>query len=401
MTQRSTSFLSDNALFKLGFRPFFLVAALFAVVAMGLWMLHLLAGITLLPASRSPVLWHAHAMIYGYALAVIAGFLLTAVRNWTGKPTLHGRPLQWLLCLWLLARIAPFVSDPYGLWLAMVADNLFILYLSVALTLPVMRAKKWKNMGLISKLYFFLIGNLLFDLGEAGSLESGSRLGIYLGFYMVLSLILVLARRVMPMFIGNGIDTPYRPCNRRWVDRSAFVLFLAFMLLDLFTDWPRITAILAFALALVHAIRLAGWCPPTIWPAIGRRPLLWVLMLAYGWIVVGFLLKGAASLGVLSPFIALHALAVGGVAMMTMGMMARVAWGHSGHDVRHPPTGLAVWFALLAVSAVVRVFAPLLLPAAYGWWLGLSQLLWLAAFGGFLFRYTPVLWLPRADGKPG
>ncbi|MDX8408597.1 MAG: NnrS family protein, partial [Mariprofundales bacterium] len=247
---------SRNALFQLGFRPLFLVAMLFALLSMALWMVDLLTGITLLPATRSPALWHAHAMIYGYALAAIAGFLLTAVRNWTGQPTLNGRPLQLLVVLWLIARVAPFVPDPYGLWLMVAADNLFILSLSVALTVPVIRAKKWKNMGLISKIYFFLIGNLLFDLGLTGLLENGTRLGIYLGFYMVLSLILVLARRVMPMFIGNGIGGSYQPRNLRWVDRSAFVLFLTFMLLDLFTDWVQITALSALALALVHAIRL-------------------------------------------------------------------------------------------------------------------------------------------------
>ncbi|MDQ6951524.1 MAG: NnrS family protein [Mariprofundales bacterium] len=385
------------ALFELGFRPLFFVAGLFAVVSMVLWMLDLLTSIRLLPLDRSPALWHAHAMIYGYALAVIAGFLLTAVRNWTGQPTLHDRSLQGLVALWLLARVAPFVAGPYGLWLAMAADNLFILYLSVALTIPVVRAKKWKNLGVISKIYFFLIGNILFDLGLLGWLEGGTRLGIYLGFYMVLSLILVLARRVIPMFIRNGIDLPYTPQNRLWVDISAFLLFLAFMVLDLFAHQPRLAALVALVLALLHAIRLAGWFPFSIWSAIWRKPLLWVLLLAYGWMVVGFALTSAAQLGLCPPFLALHAFAVGGISMMTMGMMARVAWGHSGRDLNAPPSGLGILFGLLAASAVMRVVVPMLLPAGYAWWIGCAQLLWIAAFGGFLLRYTPVLWRPRVS----
>ncbi|MDQ6963474.1 MAG: NnrS family protein [Mariprofundales bacterium] len=397
----STDISSRSALFQLGFRPLFLVAMLFATLAMALWMVDLLIGISPLPATRSPVVWHAHEMIYGYSLAVIAGFLLTAVRNWTGEPTVTGLPLKLLLLIWVVARAAPFVPDPYGMWLMLVADNLFIVALSVALTIPVVRAKRWKSLPVVSTIHLFLVGNMLFDLGVTGYLDDGVPLGISLGLYLVLYLMLLLARRVMPMFIGRGTALPCKPRNFPWVDRSAPLLFLGFVLLDILTEWRQLTALFALLLALVHAVRLVGWCPRPIWGAIWSRALLWVLVLAYGWLIAGFLLTAGSAIGWYSPSLALHALAVGGIGMMTMGMMARVAWGHSGRDLQSPPAQLALLFALLAVSGVVRVVVPALLPASYVVWIGLSQLLWITAFAGLLFCYVPVLWQPRVDGKPG
>jgi len=386
----------DPVVFELGFRPFFWMAALFALFSMGLWLANLLLDLNLLPAALPPILWHAHEMIFGYALAVVAGFLLTAVRNWTGIATLHGRWLQGLVLLWLLARLLPFISATAGWWLAMVADTLWIAGLALALTHPIVLAKKWKNLMVIALVYGMLIANTLFNLGMLNLLEGGSRIGIYLGLYLLLALILLLAGRVMPMFIRNGIDHPFTPCNRRWVNVIAMVLFPLFVLADLLIAAPWLIALLSTLLAVVHAIRLLGWYTPAIW----RKPLLWVLMIAYGWIIFGFALKSAAVMGLCSPFLALHSFAVGGIGMISLGMMARVAWGHSGRDLNQPPSALFAIFSLLAVASLLRVVMPLLLPELYSWWLTLSQLLWLSAFSAFLWCYTPVLWLPRADSLP-
>jgi uncharacterized protein involved in response to NO len=179
-------------LFRLGFRPFFLAAALLAIISMVIWMAELVFYVRLLPNTVPPIYWHAHEMIYGYALAVIAGFLLTAVRNWTNIQTLYGRPLQLLVLLWLLARIALLIPGQQALLAGVILDNLFMLYLSVALTVPVVQAKLWKNIGVISKLYFFLIGNVIYALGLFGLFHDGQRIGLFIGLYMILSLILVL-----------------------------------------------------------------------------------------------------------------------------------------------------------------------------------------------------------------
>lgn len=388
--------IDARALFSLGFRPFFLSAAAFAVVSMAVWAVQWVGRIDVLPGGVPPMYWHAHEMIYGYALAVIAGFLLTAVRNWTGIRTLHGPRLLALLLLWLSARVASLLPGAPAEGIGLVLDGAFILFLSVAVTVPVVRARQWRNMGVISKVYVFLIGNVLFALGWLGRLPDGERMGIAIGVYMVISLIFVLARRVMPMFIERGVGYSVTLRNRVWVDVGCFVLFLLFAVTDVFFDAPGLTAGLAAALLLLHGVRLWGWHTPGIW----KKPLLWVLFVGYGWMLVGFALKTAAYLFGVSPFLAVHAFAAGGIGMMTLGMMARVSLGHTGRDVGRPPPALSRIFALLGLGAVVRVLPPLMFPDHPLVWIGMAQVFWVAAFLGFLLLYAPMLVQPRVDGRP-
>jgi len=383
------------ALFRLGFRPFFLAAALLAVISMFIWMAELIFYVRLLPATVPPVYWHAHEMIYGYALAVIAGFLLTAVRNWTNIQTLNGWPLQLLLLLWVLARIAGLIPGSQALFAAVILDNLFIVCLSVALTVPVVQAKLWKNMGVISKLYFFLIGNVIYGLGLFGLFHDGQRIGLFIGLYMILSLILVLSRRVMPMFIERGVGYAVTLKNHFWVDIACFLLFLLFAVTDIFFATPALSAYLAAALCILHSIRLWGWYTHGIW----SKPLLWGLYLGYGWMIIGFALKFAVFITGISPSLALHAFTVGGIGMMTLGMMARISLGHTGRDISQPPSGVGLMFFMLCVGAIVRVILPLISAEHYQLWIGLSQGLWMTAFALFLYCYTSILTRPRIDGR--
>jgi uncharacterized protein involved in response to NO len=385
------------AVFRLGFRPFFLAAASMAVISMVIWMAELIFHVRLLPGTVPPIYWHAHEMIYGYTLAVIAGFLLTAVKNWTNIQTLHGWPLKLLLLLWVLARIVGLLPGQQALLAEVMLDNLFILYLSVALTVPVVQAKLWKNMGVISKLYFFLIGNVIYALGLFGLFHDGQRIGLFIGLYMILSLILVLSRRVMPMFIEGGVGYAVSLTNHLWVDIACFLLFLAFAVTDIFFTHPALTAWLAAALCLLHSIRLAGWHTRGIW----NKPLLWALYLGYGWIILGFGLKFAAFMFGFSPSLAVHAFTFGGIGMMTLGMMSRISLGHTGRNIMRPPFGLGLMFLLLTVGAMVRVIFPLISAANYQLWIGISQTLWIAAFTLFLYRYASILIKPRMDGRWG
>jgi len=198
-----------GTLFRMGFRAFFMAAGLLAVFGMAIWMGVAVFAMPLLPVNVSPSFWHAHEMIYGYGLAVVAGFLLTAVRNWTGIQTLHGRPLQALLLVWVLARLAPFVPGEMAMLAGALCDGLFIVGLSIALTVPVVQAKLWKNMAVVSKLYFFLPGQVFYSLDQFGWFADGQRIGLYIGLYMILSLLLVLSRRVIPMFIERIIGTGF------------------------------------------------------------------------------------------------------------------------------------------------------------------------------------------------
>ncbi len=388
---------SGPALLQRGFRPFFLGAMCQAVLALALW-----AGVYLvdwgLPgigAYDAAAYWHGREMVFGYALAVVAGFLLTAVQNWTGQVTLRDLPLAGLFALWAGARLCAFVGAHPA---STVLDLLFELWLAWALAVPLWRAGQWANLGiLIPKLILLAVAQAAFALGVLGLWAAGQRLGLFGGFYLILSLVFVMARRVMPFFIERAAAGGCTLRNRPWVDRVSLYGFLGFALLDL--AWPDSAAVgvLALALALLHVLRLAGWYHPVIW----RRPLLWVLYSAYAWLVAGFLLKAAASWAGVSPFLAVHAFAYGGIGLMSAGMMARVALGHTGRDVHAPPRVLRPVFALLLGGAVVRVLLPLIFPAHYATLIGLSAALWLAAFMLLLGTYAPILLGPRVDGRPG
>lgn len=389
--------VSENALFRLGFRAFFLTASLFAVVSMMVWMAELIFSIKLLPETISPAYWHAHEMIYGYTLAVIAGFLLTAVKNWTNIQTLHGWSLCVLVSLWLLARVATLILGEPALMAGLILDNMFIVYLSVALTIPVVKAKLWKNMVVVSQLYFLLIGNVIYSLGMLGLFQDGQRIGIYIGLYMVLSLIFMLSRRVVPMFIERGVGYSVTLKNHGWVDTSCFVLFFLFAVSDVFFNNPALPASLAAVLCVLHSIRLWGWYTHGIW----KKPLLWVIYVAYAWMIAAFALKAVSVIFAIPVSLVIHAFTVGGIGMMTLGMMSRISLGHTGRDINNPPTGVTIMFLMLLVAGVVRVFFPMISAENYQLWVALSQGLWILAFTLFVYLYARILLRARIDGRWG
>ncbi len=386
--------LPKFGLFNLGFRPFFFAAGLSGMLLMLLWMGLYQFQWAPLPATIPSIQWHAHEMIFGYAMAAIAGFLLTASKNWTGVQTLRGTPLMGLFGIWLAARLLFFFDLPI---ITAIVDNLFLLGVVVGVAHPVIKAKQKEHTGLIAKLVLILIANVIFHLGIAGIISSGYFIGLYLGLYLILAIIFEMGRRVIGFFIERGVDTPVTLKNWRWVDLSSLVLLLLFTLFDLFLGFPTITALLALGLAVVHSVRLYGWYTPGIW----RKPLLWSLYTAYIFIVLGFALKAASIWLGLSPFIAVHAFTVGGIGLITMGMMARVSLGHTGRSIFNPPKSISIFLLIMLTSAVVRVILPIFFVEHYALFMLISQSLWIAAFGLFTLLYAPILWTRRVDGAPG
>lgn len=385
------------ALDHLGFRPFFLLGAIFSFLSVAIWIALYRLGWQL-PLQELPgITWHAHEMIYGYGLAVISGFLLTAVRNWTGVQTLHGKPLLVLASLWGLARIMPFIAHPGALLAMAILDLLFLIWLSCELFIPIYKVRQWSQMGVWAKLLFLLMGQCFFYLGLFGLLEQGVEWGLYTGLYIIVSLILLMGRRVIPFFIEKGVGYPVELRNYRWVDLSSLVLMLLFWVFAVFVDHKLPLAITALALFAIHLLRLWGWHTKGIW----QKPLLWILYLGYAWLVTGFLFSALGALGEISPMLGVHALAYGGIGMVTLGMMSRVALGHTGRDVFNPPGFLAPIFSLLFAGAILRTLLPLVFPAYYLDLILASQLLWIAAFLPFAFFYAPMLIKPRVDGKYG
>ncbi len=395
-------FTGNYALTHLGFRPFFLSAGAFAVIGILLWTAIYSFNWQGLNAAYPAMTWHAHEMIFGYTLAVVAGFLLTAIKNWTGQQTLHQAPLLLLTAIWLAARLLPFMQ---GLSLQAVAsvDLLFMLALLAAVAIPVLRARQWQQAGIIAKVALMTLANAVFYLGLLGYWPAGIQLGLYAGLYLMIALIFTMGRRVIPFFIERGVGVSFKANNTRWVDRSSLGLFLLFAITDLIamTQGNQALAGMAAALALVqiplHGWRLYGWYHAAIW----QKPLLWVLYVAYAWLVLGFGLKFLSWSTGLSPWLAVHAFAYGGIGMMTLGMMARVILGHTGRNVFEPPALVGKIFAILFAGACVRILAVWVLPQWYWWWIVIAQCLWMLAFGLFVWLYAPMLIKPRVDKRYG
>ena len=384
------------AIFSLGFRPFFLLAGIYSFIPVFVIASIYVYGWAQPQLPFSPVYWHAHEMIFGYGMAVVAGFLLTAVRNWTSRPTLQGVPLAALVALWLAARIMGWIFPEHILPM-MLPDIVFNLVLLVAITLPVVRTRQKQQIGILSKVALLLLANVSFYLGTMGYLEQGVAWGLYSGVYLLLALMFIMARRVLPFFIERGVGYAVQLKNWIWIDRSSLWLFALFWIADVFWRQPIAVAALSALLFITHTIRLVGWHTRGIW----SRPLLWVLFVGYGCAAFGFLLDALTPVLSISPFLPLHAFAVGGIGVMTAGMMARVSLGHTGRNIQQPSRLLAPAFTLLVTAFAARVLFPLIAPSYYPLELGVAQIAWTAAFVIFVWVYAPVLCKPRLDGQPG
>jgi len=384
------------ALWQLGFRPFFLASGIFSVIAMILWMGIYLFAWPMPLLNINPAIWHAHEMLFGYALAVIAGFLLTAVKNWTGQQTINGPMLIALFSIWLAARVLPFFNLG-SIELIALLDCAFILLTAIAVAIPVIKVKQKTQIGVLAILILMFIANLFYYAGLLGHIENGERIGIYSCLYLVLTMIFVMGRRVIPFFIERGVDQSVRLTNRKWLDISSLVLLVALWLVDVAYIQPTAAATLAAILFILHAIRLYDWHIKALW----KEPMLWVLYTAYSFLTLGFALKAAAIWFGISPFLSVHAFTVGGIGTLTLGMMSRVTLGHTGRNVLEPPRGLTIAFVLLLIGAISRVILPLLLPEQYRLWIAISQVAWIGGFGLFVILFAAMLIKPRIDGQPG
>ncbi len=384
---------SGSVLFSLGFRPFFLVASWFSVIAMLIWTAIYSFGLNISMGSMSPIIWHGHEMIFGYSSAVLAGFLLTSVRNWTGLSTPDGAHLIFMVSCWVIARIAFLIGTDISIIIACITDLLFMQIFVVGVTVPIVAAKQWKQLSIVIKLVLLLLSNALFYAGLLGYIAEGVRWGLYSGLFMVLAVILVLARRVFPFFVSMATSKTVTLKNYMWLDRASIALFFGLWIAAVFIQQPIITALFAVSLTLLHGIRMYGWYTSAIWSS----PLLWVIYLAYSFIVLGFALQ-TLTLWLPTQLLSTHSFAVGGIGLITLGMMTRVTLGHTGRNVYAQQKGLTILFSMLICSALVRVLLPLLLPVQYYSQLVLiAQILWVASYLWFAIIYTPFLWKPRLN----
>jgi uncharacterized protein involved in response to NO len=383
--------LAIAPLWRLGFRPFFLAGALLALFAVALWAAALQG---LLSAPRVPgglLAWHRHEMPFGFALAIIAGFLLTAVQNWTGRPGLSGRPLVALFGLWLAARLVWFL--PLALGVLIAAQLAFIALLLAQLARQLIAARQRNNYPILLVLSLLGLCQGLTLTGLALGDDALQRRGAQAALWLIAVLLSLIGGRVIPFFTQRGLGRVEAFAAQPWLDR--LLLAGGLLVAALFASGHNLQAqpwlALPFALlAALHGLRLWRWHLPGIW----RVPLLWSLHLAYAWLLLATLGMAAWHLGWLTqPSLASHALAVGALGGLILAMMARVSLGHTGRPLQ-PPKAMAWAFASLNLGALIRV-------AAGGAWLWLAALCWGLAFALFALNYAPMLCRARVDGHPG
>jgi uncharacterized protein involved in response to NO len=378
------------ALWDLGFRPFYLLAAAFAALSVPLWALQFSGAIS--QAWLRGPLWHAHEMLFGYTLAIVVGFLFTAGRNWSGQPTPTGRPLMALALLWLAGRV--LVLTPFGAAAALV-NIAFPLLAAWGLWRALRAGDNRRNYFFVALLVMMAMAVSAIHFSQLGWLALPAGLGLPVALDGMLFIVAVMAGRVLPMFTNNGVPGTQARRDPR-LEKVALGSVLALLAADALQLHGAVLAALLVLALLAHAARLALWQP---WKTLGN-PLVWVLHAAYLWLPVHLALRAAAELGWIAPGLATHALTVGLIGAMTLGMITRTALGHTGRPLRAGRIETIAYLAVLG-AALVRVGVPLLqpawlLPAVTG-----SAALWTLAFVLYLVRYTPILLRERADGLPG
>lgn len=376
---------------RLGFRPFYLGAAAFASVAIPMWVGLFLGRVTLALAIPS-LLWHAHEMLFGFAVAIIIGFLLTAGKAWTGLTTPRGAFLGALVTLWFTARILAIVG-PYSVYAVL---DLVLLPLVAAILADVLiRAGNRRNLPLILLLLLLSLANLAFHLAVIGAVDLAPIATLYAGLALIVMIECVIAGRVIPAFTSSAIPgLKIKPAPKlEWATLGTTLSALA---LWVFAP-PGPTNLAVFtAAALLHTVRQWRWHP---W-ATRERPILWILHAAYAWIPIGLGLLGLAQIGWVSVSAGVHALAVGATGGLIMGMITRTARGHTGRPLKASKPEVLV-YVLVMTAAVLRVLGPLAMPQWLPHLLISAALAWCIAFFVYLVVYGPWLMTTRLDGKDG
>ncbi len=359
-----------------GHRPFFLLAGLYATLAVPMW---LLAWRGVLPLTS---MWHGHEMVFGFAVAAIAGFLLAAVPKWTNSRPFQGARVAFLLTLWLLGRVAMWQPGIGPL------DLLFLPVLAGMLGWEILRSRNRRNYGVPLILLALWGLDVLFHFGSPS-------LSLRVAAYVVISLIALIAGRIVPTFTRNALKLagdPNHECHTpRWLDALAIPAVIAVAVTELILPMSDASGTAALVAALLLGLRMAGW---RTWQT-RRLPIVWILHVGYAFVPIGLALKGVADLGgPIGTFAALHALTAGAMGVMILAVASRAALGHAGLPLVVPPA-VVVSYGLVILGAVLRV------SASHPHAVTLAGVLWSLGYGVFSVVYWPILTQPRVDGQPG
>jgi uncharacterized protein involved in response to NO len=376
-------------LFELGFRPFYLLAALLAAlnvpVLLAQW--HGLVA----QVAGGGVSWHAHEMVFGFAAAVITGFLFTAGRNWSGLPTPAGARLAALAALWIAGRVA-MLTGPSPL--TAIIDCAFLPLAALGLWIPLQRSRN-RNRFFVGLLLLLALANVLYHLASLGVIALSSALPTRGALYLVLLIVAIMSGRVTPAFTRNAIPTA-RVRRIPGLDPAAIAMLLAALVLQLAGAHGWLLAVPALLAALLHMLRMVLWDPLST----AHRPILWILHVSYAWIPIGLLLLALSALNEQIPLsVCLHAFGAGAIGGTIIGMITRTARGHSGRPLDTGSTETLA-YALVQAGALLRVLGPLVVPEWYGVWLIAGGVAWSTAFLLYLVVYWPILSRPALGSGP-
>lgn len=384
------------AILQLAFRPLFLLGALFSIVSLGLWAA-MWSGVIAPVVYGGPLWWHMHEMLFGFVGAIVAGFLLTAVQNWTGIPGIKGARLSGLVLVWLAARIMLYFSAYFPWWFVALVDLAFLPLVALALGASVARVRQWRNFVFVPVLLAMAVVNTVMHWAAHTSAQGVQNEAGTVMVLLISLLMSTMAGRVIPMFTANGTGTARTP-DLPWLERASLATMLAAVLAGSSARQlpPALVATCMVLAAATLTLRGLRWRIWLTW----RKPLLWSLHLGYWCVPLGLLLFG------LSPFTdrvshsqAMHTLTVGAMGMMILAMISRVSLGHTARPLA-VGRAMIVAFAVAFAAFAVRVFGHYWIDN-YAHVVVAAVLLWVVAYGCFAVVYFPVLTRPRLDGRPG
>ena len=392
MADKPSTFLSY------AFRPFFLFNGLFAMLVMALWTMTLHgAGPASLPAD--PLMWHGHEMLVGFAMAAIAGFVLTAVATWTDRPALSGSPLGWLVAAWLVGRCAMLFGGLLPAWMVGLLDLIFPVLLFILVGREIVGGGSRRNYPIIGITVLLALLNLVYHLGAGQWIPGADRIAVYLFIHLVLLLITVIAGRIVPNFSANWLRAQGEtrlPINNTLLDRATIAATVITGIAASIAPVSAITGFLAAFAAFVHGLRLSRWRGL----ATTKEPLLFVLHVAYLWLPIGYALTACSVFGWLfPPTAALHALTMGGVGGMVLAVTTRVALAHTGRPL-HAARLIVIAYCVFTTAVLIRVLGPVVESSSLAL-IDLSALGWIVTFAIFSWVYWPVLTRPRVDETQG
>lgn len=395
---------SLGAFFSYGFRPFFLGAAVYASLAMVLWLGWIAAAAVgwppgWLPVAGSAFAWHAHEIVFGFAAAAIGGFLLTAVPNWTGALPLSGPPLVLMFVVWLAGRMVMGLSALVPYPLVMIADVAFLPLLGGFAAVQLFTRPAARNLVFLAMIAAMMLCNILFHLGNAGYLDVDPLAAVRTAMLIVIVMIAVIGGRIIPAFTHNWLNgrRPPVPMPQRvlWLDATALGSLVVFVALETVGAGWQLVGVAALIAAVSNGARLV------LWRGLATRaePIVWVLHAGYAWIVAGLALGTlAAFTNGVPPAVVSHAFGTGAIGTMVLAVMSRASLGHTGRRLIAPRTIVGAYY-LVTLATVLRVIAPFLAPAYYPPLLLAAGLAWAGAFLLFALVYAPILTTPRVHTK--